>query len=122
MKNRVALKPKYYEKGKSKQNSILENKKEFPLECVVSINGRDMNEYRWVDRNDAPIFTGIVQDPFHHDGREAESIDESCESMVTFVLTDHYEWLDTNVLNVMSGVFNDVPLNMIAILPKDYKK
>ena len=74
-----------------------------------------MDECRWVNRNDAPTFVGIAQNPCHHDGREAESIDEFCESMINFALAGHYEWLDTDVLNIMSGVFNDESLNMITL-------
>ena len=50
-----------------------------------------MHDARWDNRKNAPTFIGIIQDPFHHDGREAESIDETCESMVTFALAGHYE-------------------------------
>ena len=58
---------------------------------MVSINGRDMDKSRWVDTNDASTFVGTVQNARHHDGREAESIDETCESIVTFALAERYE-------------------------------
>ena len=88
----------------SKRTKIVQNRREFPYGSIVSINGRDMDDYTWKDRREAPTFLGIVQNPDHHDGREAASIDLTCESYVTFVTAGHYEWLDTKLLNTLSGV------------------
>ena len=104
------------------RSKIIQNKVEFPYGTVVSINGRNMHDARWSDHNNSPTFIGIVQNPRHHDGREAESIDESCESMVTFALAGHYEWLDTELLNTMTGVFNDEFLNLISLPTNNDKK
>ena len=57
-----------------------------------------------------------------HEGKEVESIDETCESYVTFNLSGHYEWLNTQILNVVSGVFNDECLSSISFPPTNTKK
>ena len=80
-----------------KRTKIIENRREFSYGSIVAINGRDMDEYNRKDRKEAPTFLGIVQNP----EREAESIDRTCESYVTFVTFGHYEWLDTKMLNTL---------------------
>ena len=72
-----------------KRTKIVQNRREFPYGSIVSINGRDMDDYTWKDRREAPTFLGIVQNPDHHDGRETESIDFTCELYVTFVTSGH---------------------------------
>ena len=106
----------------SKRTKILQNRREFPYGSIVSINGRDMDDYTWKDRREAPTFLGIVQNPDHHDGREAASIDLTCESYVTFVTAGHYEWLDTKLSNTLSGVFDDASLNFISFPPTNDKR
>ena len=117
----TSISKKPYE-AHNNRSKIMENKVEFPYGTVVSINGRNMHDARWADHNNSPTFIGIVQNPRHHDGREAESIDESCESMVTFALAGHYEWLDTELSNTMTGVFNDEFLNLISLPTNNDKK
>ena len=47
----------------------------FPFGSDVAINGTDMDEYRWKDRKQAPIFYGVVGNPYHFDCKDAENID-----------------------------------------------
>ena len=104
-----------------KPSKILKNRSEFPYGSIVTINGWNMNDFRWVNRNKAPAFLGIVQNPSHHDGIEAEEIDKEMESYVTFALSSHYKWLDTDIMNTMSGKYKDGCLHTIAFPPKVQK-
>ena len=121
-KHKLATNPRKSSETNTNRSKILQNKVEFPYGTVVSINGKDMHDARWTDRDQAPTFIGIVENPRHHDGKEAESIDEDYESMVTFALAGHYEWLDTELLNTMTGVFNDETLNLISLPTQNDKK
>ena len=63
----------------NKRSKFFENRREFPYGSVVSINGKYMNDSKWESVHDAPTFLGIVQDPYNHDGWDAEKIDEETE-------------------------------------------
>ena len=89
----------------------------FPFGSVEAINGTDMDEFRWKDRKQAPIFYGVVGNPYHFDCKDAENIDEKRESMVTFVLNGHYEWLDSDLLNVMSYKYANRTLRIVSYPP-----
>ena len=80
-----------------------------------------MDDSKWESVDDAPTFLGIVQDPFHHDGWDAEDIDEETESYVTFALYGHYEWDPNDMMNHSNGKFEDMYLNIIAYPPTDNK-
>ena len=69
----------------------MHNRKEFPYGSAVSINGRDFNHHKWPDKNETPTLLEIIQNPDHHDGREAEELNEETESFVTFFVLGHYE-------------------------------
>ena len=105
-----------------KHTKLVQNRQEFPYGSIVSINGHDLDEYHWTNHNEAPIFLWIVQNPGHHDGKEAKSIDETSASCVTFVTSGYHEWLDSDMLNTLSGVFNDATLNFIAFPPANNKE
>ena len=83
---------------KKATTKIIQTRREFFYGSVVSIDRRDMDEYRWKDRNEVPTSLGIVQNPDHFDDREAEEIDEQIESYVSFALCGHYPWLDSDSL------------------------
>ena len=101
----------------TKRSKITENWMKFPFASVVAINGTDMDEFRWKDRKQAPIFYGVVGNPYHFDCKDAENIDEKRESMVTFVLNGHYEWLDSDLLNVMSYKYANRTLQIVSYPP-----
>lgn len=77
-------------------------KLEFPYGSIVSINGRDLDEFKFKIRQDAPTFYGIVENPY--DDRDTEETQEG-ESFVRFLLAGEYEWLDINSEHVMRGQF-----------------
>ena len=64
-----------------------------------------------------PIFYEVVGNPYHFDCKDAENIDEKRESMVTFVLNGHYEWLDSDLLNVMSYKYANRTLQIVSYPP-----
>ena len=68
-------------------------KLEFPYGSIVSINGRDLNEFNFKNHQDAPTFYGIVENPDQWDDREAEETQEG-ESFVRFLLSGEYEFFD----------------------------
>ena len=100
-----------------KQNAI---KLEFPYDSLVKISGRDMDEYTFKVREDAPDFIGIVQNPDHWNDLQAEETKEG-ELFVLFVLCCGYEWLDKNYAHVMRGKYDDTVLNLVAYPPDDDK-
>ena len=102
-------------------SKIIHNHKEFSYGSAVSINGRDLGKQKWADKNETPPLLGIIQNPDHYDAREAEEIDEKLESYVTFVMSGYYEWNDTDMLNTVSGKFNNDLLNIIPYSPRDTK-
>ena len=60
----------------AKRTKITENWTKFPFGSVVAINGTDMDEYRWKQRNQAPIFYGVVGNPYHFDCKDAQNINK----------------------------------------------
>ena len=112
---------KYLRKQSKTLTKIVHNCKEFPYGSAVSINGRDFDQHKWPDKNEAPALLRIIQNPDHHNGREAEEINEETESFVIFVVLGHYEWNDTAMLNTVSGKFNNDLLNIISYPPRDTK-
>ena len=109
------------QKNTHKRSKIFENRSEFPYGSVVSINGMHMDGSRWDSVHDAPTFLGIVQNPYNHDGWEAENINEDTESYVTFALYGHYKWDPNDMNNHLSGKFEDTYLNIISLPPNDTK-
>ena len=102
-------------------SKIIHNHKEFSYGSAVSINGRDLGKQKWADKNETPPLLGIIQNPDHYDAREAEEIDEKLESYVTFVMSGYYEWNNTDMLNTVSGKFNNDLLYIISYPPMDAK-
>ena len=93
--------PKIHGKARSTTSKprpkIVHNRRKLPYGSVVSINGRDMDEFRWTNRLEAPTFWGIIKNLDHHDGLEAEEINENFESYVTFVLARYYQWMGSDM-------------------------
>jgi hypothetical protein len=106
----------------AKRTKITENWTKFPFGSVVAINGTDMDEYRWKQRNQAPIFYGVVGNPYHFDCQVAQNINKKKESMVTFVLNGQYEWLDSDLLNVMSYKYDNRTLTIVSYPPVNPSK
>ena len=106
----------------NKRTKIVHNWTEFPYRSIIAISGLDMDEARWSDRNEAPEFYGVVGNPDHFDGNEAETIDENDEYMVTFVLNGHYKWLDSDLLNVMSYKYRNDTLQIVSYPPPNNKQ
>ena len=80
-----------------------------------------MDDSKWECVHDDPPFLGIVQDPFNHDGWDAENIDQESESYVTFALYGHYKWDPNDMMDHLSGKFDDSYLNIISLPPNDTK-
>ena len=72
--------PKIHGKAKSTTSKprpkIVHNRRKFPYGSIVSINGRDMDEFKQTNRLEASTFLGIIQNPDHHYGPKAEEINE----------------------------------------------
>ena len=51
-------------------------KLEFPYGSIVRINGRDLDEFNFKVREDAPYFYAIIESLYHWDDREAEETQE----------------------------------------------
>ena len=69
-----------------------------------------------------PFFNDIVRTPCQFDGKDAETIDETKESMVTFVLNGRYEWLESDLLNLMRYNFNNDTLQIVSYPPLNDEK
>ena len=67
------------------------------------------------------MLLGIIQNPAHHDGLEAEELNEETQFFVTFVLSGHYEWNVTAMLYTVSGKFDNDLLYIIFYSPSDTK-
>ena len=102
-------------------SKIVHNSKKFPYGTAVSMNGFYFDHHKWPDKNEAPTLLGIIQNPTHHDGPEAEDLDEQNQSYVTFVLSGHCEWNDTAMLNTVSGTFDNEFLYTISYPPRETK-
>ena len=101
--------------------AIVHNRKKFPYGAAVSINGKHFDKEKWPHKRQAPTLLGIIQNPFHHDGKEAETIDEKSEAFVTFVVSGHYKWKETAMLNTVSGKYKKHLLKIISFPPRDTK-
>ena len=91
-------------------------KQEFPVGCIVAINGYDMDNGRWTKRSSAPTFYGCIEDPKDHD--EARDMPEG-EAFVSFVIAGHYEWLDKNGPNMLQSKYHHKTLMHMAAAPTD---
>ena len=96
-------------------------KSKIPYDSAVSINGKHFDKQKWPHKHEASTSLRIIQNPYHHDGREEEEIDERLESYVTFVVSGHYEWKETDKLNTVSGKYKKNLLNIISYPPRDTK-
>ena len=65
-------------------------KSKIPYDSAVSINGKHFDKQKWSHKHEAPTLLEIIQNPDHHDGREAEEIDERLESYVTYI--EYSKW------------------------------
>ena len=101
--------------------AIVHNRKNYPYGAAVSINGKHFDKKKWPHKREAPTLLGINQNPYHYDGKEAEEIDETSEAFVTFVVSGHYQWKETDMLNTVSGKYKKNLLNIISFPPRDTK-
>ena len=91
-------------------------KQEFPVGCIVAINGYDMDNGRWAKRSSAPTFYGCIEDPKDFD--EARDMPEG-EAFVSFVIAGDYEWLDKNGPNMLQSKYHHKTLMHMADAPVD---
>ena len=68
------------------------------------------------NRNEASTFLCIVKNPNHYDSAE---IDEDLKLYVTLVLAGYYLWLDSDMMNTMSGKYRYECLNIISYSPQN---
>ena len=91
-------------------------KQEFPIGCIVAINGYDMDNGLWAKRSSAPTFYGCIEDPKDYD--EARDMPEG-EAFVSFVIAGDYEWLDKNGPNMLQSRYHHKTLMYMADAPAD---
>ena len=52
-----------------KASKVIHNRREFPYGSIVAINSFYMDHYNWPNRNEAPTFLELVENPIRHEGR-----------------------------------------------------
>ena len=85
----------------------------FEVGSIVSINGRDLDGFRFRNRMTAPTFYGVVN--------KMTVLDDIGfgDTKVSFVSSGQYEWVDKRNPNVMTGVWPHSKLTAYPYPPRD---